>query len=131
MSMSDPVADMLTRIRNGQSASKRTVSFPASKLKKSILEVLVDEGYVASYEGSEVDGKKQLTVSLKYFQGQPVISKIKRVSRPGLRIFRGKNDLPRVLNGLGISVISTSQGVMSDQKARAAGFGGEVMCTVE
>ena len=131
MSMSDPVADMLTRIRNGQSASKRTVSFPASQLKNSILDVLVGEGYVAAYEGSEVDGKKQTTVSLKYFQGQPVISKIKRVSRPGLRIFRGKNDLPEVLAGLGISVISTSQGVMSDQKARAAGYGGEVICTVE
>lgn len=131
MSMSDPIADMLTRIRNGQRASHSKVSFPSSKVKKSILEVLVKEGYVAGYSEGETDGKPSTTVELKYFQGKPVIEKIKRVSRPGLRIFKGKDELPDVMGGLGIAVVSTSKGVMSSNAARAAGFGGEVICSVE
>ncbi|RVU81499.1 30S ribosomal protein S8 [Leucothrix sargassi] len=131
MSMSDPIADMLTRIRNGQRASKSSVSFPASKLKKSVLEVLVGEGYVSGFSDTEVDGKPSITVELKYYQGKPVISKIKRVSRPGLRIFRGKDDMPEVLGGLGVAIVSTSKGVMSGAAAKAAGFGGEVICSVE
>lgn len=131
MSMSDPIADMLTRIRNGQRANKSTVSFPTSKLKSSVLNVLVSEGYVGEYKFGEVNGKPVTTVDLKYYQGKPVISKIQRVSRPGLRIFKGKNDIPQVLGGLGVAIVSTSKGVMSDNAARAAGFGGEVICTVE
>ena len=131
MSMSDPIADMLTRIRNGQRASHSKVSFPSSKVKKSILEVLVKEGYVAGYSEGETDGKPSTTVELKYFQGKPVIEKIKRVIRPGLRIFKGKDELPDVMGGLGIAVVSTSKGVMSSNAARAAGFGGEVICSVE
>ena len=131
MSMSDPIADMLTRIRNGQRASKSSVSFPASKLKKSVLEVLVSEGFVASYATGESDGKPTITVDLKYYQGKPVISKIKRISRPGLRIFRGKDELPEILGGLGVAIISTSKGVMSGKAAKASGFGGEVICSVE
>jgi len=131
MSMSDPVADMLTRIRNGQRASKASVSFPASKQKGAILEVLVGEGYVDSYEVDPADGKPVTKVKLKYFDGQPVISKIQRVSRPGLRVFKKKDDLPEVLNGMGVAIVSTSNGVMSDRAARAAGQGGEVICTVE
>jgi len=131
MSMSDPIADMLTRVRNGQLANKASVTFPASTRKQAILSVLVDEGYVTSYESGEVDGKPVITVKLKYFQGKPVISKVKRVSRPGLRIFRGKDELPKVMGGFGIAVISTSKGVMSDRAARAAGQGGEVLCVVE
>jgi small subunit ribosomal protein S8 len=131
MSMSDPIADMLTRIRNGQRATKSSVSFPASKLKKSVLEVLVSEGYVSGYSAGEADGKPTITVDLKYFQGKPVISKIKRISRPGLRIFRGKDDLPEILGGLGVAIVSTSKGVMSGKVAKAEGFGGEVICSVE
>ena len=131
MSMSDPIADMLTRIRNGQRASKSSVSFPASKLKKSVLEVLVSEGFVSAYAPSEADGKPTITVDLKYFQGKPVISKIKRISRPGLRIFRGKDDMPEILGGLGVAIVSTSKGVMSGKAAKAQGFGGEVICSVE
>jgi len=131
MSMSDPIADMLTRIRNGQRASHSTVSFPSSKVKKSILEVLVSEGYISSYSEGEADGKPSTTVTLKYYQGKPVIEKLKRISRPGLRIFRGKDDLPEVMGGLGIAVVSTSKGVMSSNAAKAAGFGGEVICSVE
>lgn len=131
MSMSDPIADMLTRIRNGQHASKASVSFPASKLKKAILDVLVSEGYVAGYSAAETDGKPTINVDLKYYQGKPVISKIKRVSRPGLRIFRGKDEIPEVLGGLGVAIVSTSKGVMSGKAAKAAGFGGEVICSVE
>ena len=131
MSMSDPIADMLTRIRNGQRATKSSVSFPASKLKKSVLEVLVSEGYVSAYSAGEADGKPTITVDLKYYQGKPVISKIQRVSRPGLRIFRGKDDIPEVLGGLGVAIVSTSKGVMSGKAAKAAGFGGEVICSVE
>lgn len=131
MSMSDPIADMLTRIRNGQRANKSAVSFPTSKLKSSVLNVLVSEGYVGEYKFGEVNGKPVTTVDLKYYQGKPVINKIQRVSRPGLRIFKGKNDIPQVLGGLGVAIVSTSKGVMSDSAARAAGFGGEVICTVE
>lgn len=131
MSMSDPIADMLTRIRNGQLANKLSVTFPASRQKKAILTVLEEEGYIAGFETDEADGKPVTTVKLKYFQGKPVISKVKRVSRPGLRIFRGKDELPRVIGGYGIAIISTSRGVMSDRAARAVGQGGEVLCVVE
>ncbi len=129
MSMSDPVADMLTRIRNGQRANKPSVTMPASKQKVAIVKVLESEGYVAGFEVSG-DKKPTLTVTLKYYQGRPVIAGIHRVSRPGLRIFRGKDELPSVDAGLGIAIISTSKGVMSDRAARAAGEGGEVICTV-
>ena len=131
MSMSDPVADMLTRIRNGQRANKVSVSFPASKQKKAILEVLVSEGYIESYEVDPADGKPVTTVKLKYFDGKPVIAKIQRVSRPSLRVFRGKDELPQVLNGMGVAIVSTSNGVMSDRAARSVGQGGEVICVVE
>ncbi|MGV6809539.1 MAG: 30S ribosomal protein S8 [bacterium] len=131
MSMSDPIADMLTRIRNAQSADKITVSFPASKQKKGILDVLVSEGYIESHETADIDAKPVTTVKLKYYNGDAVISKIKRVSRPGLRVFRGKDELPQVIGGLGVAIISTSKGVMSDRAARALGQGGEVICTVE
>lgn len=129
MSMSDPVADMLTRIRNGQQASKSSVTMPSSKHKVAIAAVLEGEGYIEGYSVSN-DTKPTLTISLKYFQGKPVIAKIDRVSRPGLRIFKGKDELPSVDSGLGVAVISTSKGVMSDRAARAAGEGGEVICTV-
>ena len=131
MSMSDPIADMLTRIRNAQNANKATVAFPTSKQKKAILAVLETEGYISDFADGEVDCKPVTTVTLKYFQGKPVISKVKRVSRPGLRIFRGKDELPKVMGGYGIAIISTSQGVMSDRAARVAGQGGEVLCVVE
>ncbi len=131
MSMSDPIADMLTRIRNGQSASKASVSFPASRQKKAILDVLVDEGYVTGYNTDENGGKPVTTVELKYFQGKPVISRLARASRPGLRLFKGKNELPTVMGGYGVAIVSTSSGVMSDRAARAAGQGGEIICTVE
>ena len=130
MSMSDPIADMLTRIRNGQRASKKEVAFSASKKKTAILNVLKEEGYIASFETSE-EVKPITNVTLKYFQGQPVIKTIKRVSRPGLRIFRGKSEIPTVMLGLGVAIVSTSKGVMSDRSARAAGQGGEVLCIVE
>ena len=131
MSMSDPLADMLTRIRNGQQANKVEVSFPASKLKTSVLGVLKDEGYILDYATTGSEVKPETKVSLKYFGGKPVISRIQRVSRPGLRIFRGKNDLPEVMGGLGVAIVSTSKGVMSDRVARADGHGGEVLCVVE
>jgi small subunit ribosomal protein S8 len=129
--MSDPLADMLTRIRNGQQANKVEVSFPASNLKTSVLAVLKDEGYILGYTNEGSDIKPETKVSLKYFNGKPVIAKIQRISRPGLRIFRGKNDLPEVMAGLGIAIVSTSKGVMSDRAARAEGHGGEVLCIVE
>lgn len=131
MSMSDPIADMLTRIRNGQNASKAKVSFPASKQKKAILDVLAAEGFIQGYEVDDNAGKPVINVSLKYFQGKPVISRISRTSRPGLRVFRGKDELPSVMGGYGVAIVSTSAGVMSDRAARAAGQGGEVLCTVE
>lgn len=130
MSMSDPIADMLTRIRNGQRASKATVSFSASNKKASILNVLKDEGFITSFETTD-EAKPVTSVSLKYFQGKPVIQTIQRVSRPGLRIFRGKDELPTVMLGLGVAIISTSKGVMSDKAAREIGQGGEVLCVVE
>lgn len=130
MSMTDPIADMLTRIRNGQSAEKEQVEMPSSKLKVAIAEVLKDEGYIADYRVSDAEGKPRLTVVLKYFQGHPVIERLERVSKPGLRIYRGKNDMPKVVGGLGIAIVSTSHGVMTDSAARAAGHGGEVLCTV-
>jgi len=131
MSMSDPIADMLTRIRNGQRANKVDVKFSASSKKSAILDVLKDEGYIGGYETAEVEGKPVTTVALKYFQGEPVINTLKRISRPGLRIFKGKEDLPNVMSGLGIAIVSTSKGVMSDRAARAVGHGGEVLCIVE
>lgn len=131
MSMSDPIADMLTRIRNGQMATKASVKFPSSKQKTAILEVLQGEGYVAEFATDAVDGKPVTTVKLKYFQGKPVITKVKRISRPGLRIFRGADELPTVMGGYGIAIVSTSKGVMSGRVAKASGQGGEVICTVE
>ena len=130
MSMSDPIADMLTRIRNGQQAKKATVSMPAAKLKSSIADVLVSEGYIQSHNTGDVDGKATLTVTLKYFDGKPVIDTLKRVSRPGLRRYVGRDDMPVVLGGLGICVVSTSHGVMTGTHAKAQGYGGEVICTV-
>lgn len=130
MSMSDPIADMLTRIRNGHMANKARVTMPSSKKKTAIAAVLAEEGYIREYSVDDNGGKPLLTIELKYFQGQPVIEDIQRVSRPGLRIYRGSRDLPRVLNGLGIAVVSTSKGVMSDRQARGDGHGGEVLCTV-
>ena len=129
MSMSDPIADMLTRIRNGQSASKADVAMPASNMKQSIAQVLKDEGYINDFSVSE-GVKPELSVSLKYYDGKPVIESIKRISRPGLRIYKNKDEIPSVLNGLGIVVVSTSKGMMTDRAARAAGIGGELICSV-
>ena len=128
MSMSDPIADMFTRIRNGQMVNKVQVSMPSSKVKQSIAKVLKDEGYITGYELSEVDGKPVLAITLKYYDGKPVIDQIDRVSRPGLRIYKGKGELPTVRGGLGVAIISTSHGLMTDRAARAAGHGGEVLC---
>lgn len=130
MSMSDPIADMLTRIRNAQSAEKSVVSMPSSRLKVSIAEVLKEEGYIDDFAVRSSDAKAVLELNLKYYAGRPVIEKIERISRPGLRIYKGSQDIPRVMNGLGIAIVSTSRGVMTDRKARAAGVGGEVLCTV-
>jgi small subunit ribosomal protein S8 len=130
MSMSDPISDMLTRIRNGQQAEKVSVSMPSSKVKKAIAQVLKDEGYIEDYSVNDVNGLPQMEVVLKYYSGRPVIEKIERVSRPGLRIYKGRGDLPRVMNGLGVAVVSTSRGVMTDRKARSIGVGGEVLCVV-
>lgn len=130
MSMTDPIADMLTRIRNGASANKMEVKIPSSKVKKSIAQVLKDEGYISDFSVQDIDGKPVLNVTLKYYQGKPVIDSIKRVSRPGLRVYKGKDELPTVMAGLGIAIVSTSAGVMTDRAARKAGFGGEVLCTV-
>lgn len=129
MSMQDPLADMLTRIRNAQMAEHASVVMPASKIKAAVAEVLKTEGYIADYK-VEGDVKAQLTVVLKYFEGKPVIEEIKRVSRPGLRNYRAASDLPKVNGGLGIAVISTNKGMMTDRAARAQGIGGEVICTV-
>lgn len=130
MSMSDPIADMLTRIRNGQAANKTEVSMPASKLKSAIAGVLKDEGYIKGSSVKDVDGKPQLVVELKYYEGKPVIEKLERASRPGLRTYKNKTELPKVMGGLGVAIISTSNGVMSDRAARKAGVGGEVICYV-
>lgn len=130
MSMSDPIADMLTRIRNAQRVDKVSVSMPASKLKLAIAKVLEDEGYIDGFKVSGADGKPELEIGLKYYAGRPVIERLERVSKPGLRIYKGRDDLPKVLNGLGVAIISTPQGVMTDRKARAVGVGGEVICYV-
>jgi small subunit ribosomal protein S8 len=130
MSMSDPIADLLTRIRNGQAAGKREVRMPSSKLKLAVANLLKDEGYITDAKVEMQEDKPQLSVELKYFQGKPVIATLQRVSRPGLRVYRGKKELPSVLNGLGIAIVSTSQGLMSDRAARAAGQGGEILATV-
>jgi small subunit ribosomal protein S8 len=128
--MTDPVSDMLTRIRNGQKARKVSVSMPASTVKVAVAGVLKDEGYIADFSSSGEGATKTLSVELKYFEGAPVIEKVQRVSKPGLRIYRGKDDLPKVLGGLGIAIVSTSAGVMSDRQARKQGIGGEVICVV-
>jgi len=130
MSMSDPISDMLTRIRNAQAVQKATVSIPASKVKTGIAAVLKEEGYIADFRDTEADGKPALEITLKYMQGKGVIETLTRASRPGLRQYRGKDDLPKILNGLGTAVISTSQGIMTDSTARAAGQGGEILCIV-
>jgi small subunit ribosomal protein S8 len=128
--MSDPISDMLTRIRNGQQSEKQSVTMPASKLKSAIAMVLKDEGYIDDFAVRENAGKPQLEISLKYYAGRPVIEKIERVSRPGLRIYKPSREIPRVMNGLGVAIVSTSQGVMTDRKARGLGVGGEVLCIV-
>jgi small subunit ribosomal protein S8 len=128
--MTDPIADLLTRIRNGQSANKTEVSMPSSRLKCAIAQVLKDEGYLTDFSTADEDGKPVLTIVLKYYEGKPVIEMIKRASRPGLRLYKGKNEIPSIQNGLGVAIVSTSRGVMSDRQARAAGEGGEVLCVV-
>jgi small subunit ribosomal protein S8 len=128
--MTDPIADMLTRIRNGQRAGKVSVSMPSSKLKTSIAGVLKDEGYIADFRVQNDAGKAVMSVDLKYYEGQPVIDDLQRISRPGLRIYKSKDELPKVQGGLGVAIVSTSKGVMSDRAARAAGEGGEVLCYV-
>ncbi|MCB1767367.1 MAG: 30S ribosomal protein S8 [Candidatus Competibacteraceae bacterium] len=131
MSMTDPIADMLTRVRNAQAATKAQVTMPASKLKAAIAKVLRDEGYITDFAVEQTTpGKAVLTVTLKYFEGRPVIERIERVSKPSRRVFRGKEELPKVMGGLGVAIISTSKGLMSDRAARAAGHGGEVLCII-
>jgi len=130
MSMTDPIADFLTRIRNGQTAHKKQVSSPSSKVKESIAAVLKDEGYIADYSVTADGNKKTIVVTLKYFEGKPVIERIERISKPALRVYKGKDELPKVLGGLGVAIVSTPSGVVSDRKARAAGQGGEVICIV-
>ena len=130
MSMTDPVADMLTRIRNAQMAEKQSVSMPSSKLKVAIAKVLKDEGYIDDFAIRESGAKPELDLALKYYAGRPVIERIERVSKPGLRVYKGKDDLPRVMNGLGVAIVSTPKGVMTDRRARAGNMGGEVLCIV-
>ena len=130
MSMSDPIADMLTRIRNAQATEKQSVVIPASKVKQAIAQVLKDEGYIEDFAVRRNDGKAVIEIGLKYYAGKPVIEKIERVSRPGLRIYKGRDDIPRVMNGLGVAIVSTSRGVMTDRRARESGVGGEVLCVV-
>ncbi len=130
MSMQDPLSDMLTRIRNAQMAGKKTVEMPGSKLKAAVAKVLEEEGYISGFNASADASKPRLAIELKYFQGQPVIAEIDRVSRPGLRSYAAKDELPSVRGGLGVAIVSTSKGVMTDRAARAAGVGGEVLCTV-
>ena len=129
--MTDPIADMLTRIRNALSAGKLNVNMPDSKQKRAIAQVLKDEGFITDFAQAQADAKPVLNIDLKYYEGKPVIEKIKRVSRPGLRIYKGKTELPKVMGGLGVAIISTSKGLMSDRAARKAGFGGEILCTVQ
>ena len=130
MSMTDPIADLLTRIRNAQSARKTEVSLASSRVKRAIVKVLKDEGYVSEFRVGDDAGQSTLTIELKYYEGRPVIDRLERVSRPGLRIYRGKNELPKVLGGLGTVIVSTPRGVMTDREARATGQGGEVLCIV-
>lgn len=130
MSMTDPIADMLTRIRNGQMAEKLGVTMPSSKLKEAIAKVLLDEGYIEKYAVRKDGAKAELDIELKYYAGRPVIERLERVSRPGLRVYRGQQELPKVMNGLGIAIVSTPKGVMTDRGARSANVGGEVLCIV-
>ena len=130
MSMSDPIADLLTRIRNAQSVNKTTVAMPSSKLKVAIARVLKEEGYIEDFAVADQGGKPELRIELKYYAGRPVIERIERVSRPGLRIYRGKSEIPTVMNGLGVAIVSTPKGLMTDRKARATGTGGEILCYV-
>jgi len=130
MSMSDPIADMLTRIRNAQMVEKSTVAMPSSKVKAAIAQVLQDEGYIDGFQVKTEGGKSQLEIALKYYAGRPVIERIERVSRPGLRVYKGAKSIPQIMNGLGVAIVTTPKGVMTDRKARAAGIGGEVLCYV-
>ena len=130
MSMSDPIADLLTRIRNAQMVSKATVTAPSSKVKIAIAQVLKDEGYIDGFQVKTEGNKSELQIALKYYAGRPVIERIERVSRPGLRIYKGRHDIPQVMNGLGVAIVTTPKGVMTDRKARQAGIGGEVLCYV-
>jgi small subunit ribosomal protein S8 len=130
MSMTDPIADMLVRIRNAQMVGHTEVAMPASQLKASIAKVLKDEGYIEDFATRENGPKKELRIALKYYAGKPVIERLERVSKPGLRVYKGRDDIPRVMNGLGVAILSTSRGVMTDRKARADGVGGEVLCIV-
>ena len=130
MSMSDPIADMLTRIRNAQMVEKTKVAMPSSKVKVAIAQVLKEEGYIENFQVNSADGKDQLEIALKYYAGSPVIERIERVSRPGLRVYRGSKSIPQVMNGLGVAIVTTPKGVMTDRKARAEGVGGEVLCYV-
>ena len=130
MSMSDPIADLLTRIRNAQMVSKANVSIPSSKVKVAIAQVLKDEGYIDGFQVKSEGGKSELVIDLKYYAGRPVIERIERVSRPGLRVYKGRHDIPSVMNGLGVAIVTTPKGVMTDRKARQVGIGGEVLCYV-
>jgi small subunit ribosomal protein S8 len=130
MNVTDPIADMLTRIRNAQGVEKAIVTMPSSKLKVAIAQVLKDEGYIEDFALREQGAKNELRIGLKYYAGRPVIERLERVSKPGLRVYRGRDDIPRVMNGLGVAILSTSRGVMTDRKARADGVGGEVLCIV-
>ncbi len=130
MSMSDPIADMLTRIRNAQMVEKTSVQVPSSKVKVAIAQVLKDEGYIEGFQVKNDDGRPQLEIALKYYAGRPVIERIERVSRPGLRVYKGSHAIPQVMNGLGVAIVTTPKGVMTDRKARASGVGGEVLCYV-
>ena len=130
MSMSDPIADLLTRIRNVQMVAKTTVTAPSSKVKIAIAQVLKDEGYIDGFQVKTEDGKSELEITLKYYAGRPVIERIERVSRPGLRVYKGRDAIPQVMNGLGVAIVTTPQGVMTDRKARSTGVGGEVLCYV-
>jgi small subunit ribosomal protein S8 len=130
MSMSDPIADMLTRIRNAQMVEKVSVAMPSSKVKVAIAQVLKDEGYIEDFAVNVNGAKAELQIALKYYAGRPVIERLERVSRPGLRVYKGRNDIPQVMNGLGVAIVSTPRGVMTDRKARATGVGGEVICYV-
>ena len=130
MSMSDPIADMLTRIRNAQMVGHAEVVMPASRLKSAIAQVLKDEGYIEDFALRDGTARRELHIGLKYYAGRPVIERLERVSKPGLRVYKGRNDIPKVMNGLGVAILSTSRGVMTDRKARADGVGGEVLCIV-